>query len=76
MGENQRSIDLEIAQRETFDATIIGGGINGASLYHHLCQKGYRVLLVDKGDFAGGTSQASAMMVWGGACCTCAIWIF
>lgn len=66
MGENQRSIDLEIAQRETFDATIIGGGINGASLYHHLCQKGYRVLLVDKGDFAGGTSQASAMMVWGG----------
>ena len=35
-------------------------------LYHHLCRLGYRVLLVDKGDFACGTSQASAMMVWGG----------
>ena len=66
MGESQRSIELEIAQHETFDVTIIGGGINGASLYHHLCRQGYRVLLVDKGDFAGGTSQASAMMVWGG----------
>ena len=66
MGDNQRSIDLEIAQHETFDVTIVGGGINGACLYHHLCRRGYRVLLVDKGDFASGTSQASAMMVWGG----------
>jgi glycerol-3-phosphate dehydrogenase len=66
MGETQRTIDLEIAQNEIFDVTIIGGGINGACLYHHLCRLGYRVLLVDKGDFACGTSQASAMMVWGG----------
>ena len=66
MGETRRTIDLEIAQSETFDVTIIGGGINGACLYHQLCRQGYRVLLVDKGDFACGTSQASAMMVWGG----------
>jgi len=66
MGETRRSIDLDIAQNEIFDVTIVGGGINGACLYHHLCQQGYRVLLVDKGDFACGTSQASAMMVWGG----------
>ena len=66
MAETQRTINLEMAQNETFDVTIIGGGINGACLYHQLCRKGYRVLLVDKGDFACGTSQASAMMVWGG----------
>ena len=66
MGETRRTIDLEIAQNETFDVAIIGGGINGACLYHQLCRQGYRVLLVDKGDFACGTSQASAMMVWGG----------
>ena len=66
MGETRRTIDLEISQNETFDVTIIGGGINGACLYHQLCRQGYRVLLVDKGDFACGTSQASAMMVWGG----------
>jgi glycerol-3-phosphate dehydrogenase len=50
----------------SFDVAIVGGGINGACLYHHLCSAGYRVLLVDKGDFASGTSQASAMMIWGG----------
>jgi len=66
MGETQRTIDLEVAQNEIFDVTIIGAGINGACLYHHLRRLGYRVLLVDKGDFACGTSQASAMMVWGG----------
>ncbi len=66
MDKTQRTIDLEIAQNETFDVTIIGGGINGACLYHYLCRLGYRVLMVDKGDFACGTSQASAMMVWGG----------
>ena len=49
-----------------FDVAIIGAGINGASLYHELCGRGYRVLLLDKGDFACGTSQASAMRVWGG----------
>jgi glycerol-3-phosphate dehydrogenase len=66
MADPQRAFNLEAAQNETFDVTIIGGGINGACLYHHLCRMGYRVLLVDKGDFACGTSQASAMMVWGG----------
>lgn len=54
------------ARTAPFDVAIIGGGINGACLYHHLCKAGYRVLLVDKGDFASGTSQASAMMIWGG----------
>jgi glycerol-3-phosphate dehydrogenase len=50
----------------TFDAVIIGGGINGACLYHHFCKAGYKTLLVEKSDFSGGTSQASAMMIWGG----------
>lgn len=49
-----------------FDAVIIGGGVNGACLYDHLCRLGYRVALLDRGDFASGTSQASAMLVWGG----------
>lgn len=56
------------ALRETgsVDVVILGGGVNGACLYDTLCRQGYRVLLADKGDFAGGTSQASGMMVWGG----------
>jgi glycerol-3-phosphate dehydrogenase len=50
----------------SFDILILGGGISGACLFHHLSAAGYRVLLVDKGDFACATSQSSAMMIWGG----------
>src|SRR6185295_15363137 len=49
-----------------FDVLIIGGGVSGACLFHHLSTAGYRVLLIDKGDFASATSQSSAMMIWGG----------
>ena len=52
--------------QNVFDVAIIGGGINGACLYHHLCRAGFSVVLLDKGDFASGTSQGSAMMIWGG----------
>jgi len=49
-----------------FDVVIIGAGINGACLYDTLCREKYKVLLVDSGDFASGTSQSSGMMIWGG----------
>ena len=61
-----RNQQVETLRHTVFDVAIIGGGINGACLYHHLCEHGYSVLLLDKGDFGGGTSQASAMMIWGG----------
>ncbi len=57
---------LGYAESTPFDVVIIGGGINGACAYDSLCAAGYKTLLVDKGDFAGATSQASGMMVWGG----------
>ncbi len=49
-----------------FDVAVVGGGINGASAYHELGRRGCSAVLLEKGDFASGTSQASAMMVWGG----------
>jgi glycerol-3-phosphate dehydrogenase len=49
-----------------FDVAIVGGGAQGACLFAQLAGRGRRVLLIDRGDFAGGTSQASAMQVWGG----------
>jgi glycerol-3-phosphate dehydrogenase len=63
---NIRQTNWDIAKKTSFDIAIIGGGISGASIYKELCQQGYRVFLLDKGDFSCGTSQASAMMVWGG----------
>jgi len=49
-----------------FDVAIIGGGINGACLYHYLKQQGYKAVLLEANDFGSGTSQNSGMMIWGG----------
>ena len=61
-----REAMLEMAARTTFDVAVIGGGINGASLHHRLGSAGYHAIVLDRGDFASGTSQASGMMIWGG----------
>ena len=60
-GRSFRAVD-----GEQYDVAIIGAGISGARIFHELCRCGYRVLLLDRGDFAGGTSQTSGMMIWGG----------
>lgn len=66
---NHHPIRLQQTQKLTdssFDVVIIGGGINGACLYHHLKQKGYKTAILDKNDFGSGTTQNSGMMIWGG----------
>jgi glycerol-3-phosphate dehydrogenase len=60
-----RKNQLEAIEQIDFDVVIVGGGISGASVFQRLALAGYRVLLLEKGDFGGGTSQASAMMIWG-----------
>ncbi|AGA34170.1 Aerobic glycerol-3-phosphate dehydrogenase [Thioalkalivibrio nitratireducens DSM 14787] len=49
-----------------YDVLIVGGGINGAVSAAALAGQGARVALIDRGDFAGMTSQASSNLVWGG----------
>jgi glycerol-3-phosphate dehydrogenase len=49
-----------------FDVLIVGGGINGAVSAAALSAQGARVALIDRGDFAGFTSQESSNLVWGG----------
>jgi len=61
-----REANIAAASQQIFDVAIVGGGINGACLYNRLRCEGRRVILIEKGDFSSGTSQASAMMVWGG----------
>lgn len=50
----------------TFDALIIGGGINGAVSAAALAGQGASVALIDQRDFAGFTSQHSSNLAWGG----------
>src|ERR1700730_5931392 len=49
-----------------FDVLILGGGINGAVSAAALSSRGARVALIDRGDFAGETSQSSSNLAWGG----------
>lgn len=50
----------------SYDVAIVGGGVSGVALFRALARRGHRVLLVDRGDFGSGTSQASGMLAWGG----------
>ncbi|MFD5214725.1 glycerol-3-phosphate dehydrogenase/oxidase [Microbacterium sp. NPDC058345] len=45
---------------------IIGGGINGISLFRDLALQGVNAVLVERGDFGGGASAASSHMIHGG----------
>ncbi len=45
---------------------MIGGGITGAGIARDAALRGYKVALVDKGDFAGATSSRSSKMAHGG----------
>ncbi len=45
---------------------VVGGGINGAVSAACLAGRGLKVALVDRGDFAGFTSQESSNLAWGG----------
>jgi glycerol-3-phosphate dehydrogenase len=48
---------------KSFDVAVIGAGVNGASAAQHLAAAGYDVLLVDKGDFASGSSSRSSRLL-------------
>ncbi len=49
-----------------WDVLVIGGGITGAGIAHEASRYGLRTLLVERGDFACGTSSRSSKMVHGG----------
>ncbi len=51
---------------DVFDLLILGGGITGAGVALDAALRGLRVALIDKGDFASGTSSASSKLVHGG----------
>jgi glycerol-3-phosphate dehydrogenase len=63
---NLRDNNIKRLADKTFDVLIIGAGINGAASAAALAARGAKVALVDKGDFAGFTSQNTSNLVWGG----------
>jgi glycerol-3-phosphate dehydrogenase len=51
---------------ETFDLLVIGGGITGACVARDGASRGLKVALVEKRDFAWGTSSRSSKLIHGG----------
>ncbi len=61
-----RDTNLTRLAETRFDVLVLGGGINGAVSAAALAARGAKVGLIDKGDFAGVTSQQSSNLAWGG----------
>jgi len=61
-----RAAYLEQLARDQFDVLVIGGGITGAGVALDAAARGYRVALVEKADFASGTSSKSTKLAHGG----------
>ncbi len=54
------------ALAEPVDLLVIGGGVNGLAVAWDATLAGLRVVVVDKGDWGGGTSSWSSRMIHGG----------
>ncbi len=61
-----RSEIISDLQETTFDLIIIGGGITGAGIALDAVSRGLKVALIEKNDFASGTSSKSTKLVHGG----------
>ena len=57
---------LNTLSSEEFDVVIIGGGITGAGIALDAASRGLRTALIEKGDFASGTSSRSTKLIHGG----------
>lgn len=49
-----------------YDLAVIGGGVNGAGIARDAAGRGAKVLLLERGDLAEGTSSASTKLIHGG----------
>jgi glycerol-3-phosphate dehydrogenase len=66
LSPERRRADLLAAQNEQFDVVIIGGGVTGVGAALDAASRGLKVCLVEKRDFAAGTSSRSSKLVHGG----------
>jgi glycerol-3-phosphate dehydrogenase len=57
---------IETLAGERFDLVVIGGGITGAGVALDAASRGFSVALVEKADFASGTSGRSSKLIHGG----------
>jgi glycerol-3-phosphate dehydrogenase len=61
-----RREQLAALASRSFDLLVVGGGITGCGVAHEAALRGLSIALVEKGDFASGTSSRSSRLVHGG----------
>ena len=61
-----RAANLTRMAEDRFDVLVIGGGITGTGIALDAAARGFSVALVEKDDFASGTSGRSSRMIHGG----------
>jgi glycerol-3-phosphate dehydrogenase len=61
-----RRENVERLAQEEFDLLIIGGGITGVAIARDAAMRGFHTALVEKNDFASGTSSRSTRLIHGG----------
>ncbi|MBT8236064.1 MAG: glycerol-3-phosphate dehydrogenase/oxidase [Bacteroidia bacterium] len=62
----KRSDSLSTIKKTTYDLVVIGGGITGAGILLDAASRGMKALLLEKRDFASGTSSKSTKLIHGG----------
>jgi glycerol-3-phosphate dehydrogenase len=62
----RREDSLRRLAEEQFDVLVIGGGVTGAGVALDAASRGLKTALVEKHDFASGTSSKSSKMIHGG----------
>lgn len=66
LSAKNRKENIDYLAQITFDLLIIGGGITGAGIALDAASRGLKVLLLEKQDFAAGTSSRSTKLIHGG----------
>jgi glycerol-3-phosphate dehydrogenase len=61
-----RSDALSALSANEFDLVVVGGGITGAGVALDAAARGYSVGLIERADYASGTSSRSSKLVHGG----------
>jgi len=61
-----RSKNIAAMATGPIDLLVIGAGITGAGIARDAAMRGFRTAVIDKGDFASGTSSHSSRLVHGG----------
>ena len=57
---------LAVLKSTKYDLLVIGGGITGAGIALDAASRGLKTALVEKNDFASGTSSRSTKLIHGG----------